>query len=132
MINPYAILGAVLFWIVSITSAFFYGQHVANAEHGAKQGVIAASVEAKEDKRDVAIDAIGTAAREGVLAALNENRNLGNERTERIRTVVVPSDCRAVNPAILRELSAAGNDINAALRSGLRPSTAPASATNPE
>jgi len=126
LLNPWTWLVALVTVLALMFGSYRYGVNRANDKWEAKAGLAALQVESKEDARDLSIDAIGSATREGVLAALNDNRTLGNERTERIRTVVVPSDCRPVDPTILRELQDAAAGINSALRVGLRPDATPA------
>ena len=122
--NPYLILGAVLAVGGAFGGGFLYGKSVeadACIADAAKQ---AGKVEAAEDTRDENIEAIATAAATAAAAALNDNRGTTHESAERIRTVMVPADCRRVDPDILRELRAARDGANAALGVGVRPGAA--------
>lgn len=122
--NPYFILAGVLALIGAGGGGFLYGRSVEADACEADKGRAVVKVEAAEDTRDENIEAIATTAAIAAAAALNENRGATNESTERIRTVVVPGACRAVDPAILRELHAARDDANAALGVGVRPAAA--------
>lgn len=106
---------------LSVAGGFYWGHSSAADACAAKAGKATAKVEKAEDKRDENIDAIAAATAGAVAAAMNDNRAESNESTDRIRTVVVPGPCRAVDPDILRELRAAADDANAALGIRVRP-----------
>lgn len=129
--NPYFILAGVLAFGAACGGSFLYGRSVEADACDAEKFDVVTKVESTEDTRDENIEAIATAAATAAAAALNENRGATNESTERIRTVVVPGACRAVDPAILRELRAATDDANAALGVGVRPAEAGAAAGDP-
>ena len=129
--NPYLILAGVLAFGGACGGSFMYGRSVAADKCEADKGRAVVKVEAAEDTRDANIEAIATAAATATAAAMNENRGATNESSERIRTVVVPGACRAVDPAILRELREAADDANAALGVGVRPVAAGADPANP-
>jgi len=129
--NPYLILAGVLAFAGACGGSFMYGRSIAADKCEADKGRAVVKVEAAEDTRDENIEAIATAAATAAAAALNQNRGATNESSERIRTVVVPGACRAVDPAILRELQAARDDANAALGVGVRPAEAGTATPNP-
>lgn len=121
---PYLALGAVLAVIGAGTGGFFYGKSVEKDACIADAAKQAGKVESAEDKRDENIEAIAAAAATAAAAALNDNRGTTHESAERIRTVMVPADCRRVDPVVLRELRAARDGANAALGVGVRPGAA--------
>ena len=129
--NPYLILAGVLAFGSACGGSFLYGKSVAADKCEADKGRAVVKVEAAEDTRDANIEAIATAAATAAAAAMNENRGVTNESSERIRTIVVPGACRAVDPAILYELRQARDDANAALGGSLRPVAAGADPTDP-
>lgn len=129
--NPYVILGVVLAIGAAAGGGYWRGHVAATNACAANAAKEIGMVEAAEDRRDANIEAIATAAATATAAAMNENRGATNESSERIRTVVVPGPCRAVDPAILLELRQARDDANAALGVGLRPDTAGAAPANP-
>ncbi len=129
--NPYLILGAVLAIGAAGAGGFFYGKSVEADACIADAAKEAGKVESAEDKRDANVEAIATAAATAAAAALNENRGTTHESVERIRTVVVPADCRAVDPDILRELRTARDGANAALGIGVRPAGTGADSADP-
>lgn len=131
MINPYAILAALLLWIATAAGSFFWGRHVEGNARDAAAKTAGDKVERAEDKRDANVDAIGAAVAAGVAAALNENGSSTHESAERIRTVFVPSSCRDVDPVVVRELAQATDDANTTLRVGLRSAASRAAAGNP-
>jgi hypothetical protein len=100
---------------------YWWGGNNARNACAAANGKASAKVEKAEDKRDANIEAIAAATASAVAAELNQNRNEGNESIERIRTVYVRPECRAVDPDILRELRQARDDANAALGISVRP-----------
>lgn len=124
LFNPWTYLIVVAVMALSIGGGYRLGHTAATTSCAAKAGKAAAKVEAAEDRRDANIDAIGATTATGVAGALNQNRGTTDDSVERIRTIVVPGDCRAVDPGIVRELRAARDDANAALGVGLRPGTA--------
>ena len=129
--NPYFILAGVLAIGCAGGGGFLYGRSVESDKCEADKGRAVVKTEAAEDTRDENIEAIATAAATATAAAMNANRGSTNESSERIRTVVVPGACRAVDPAILFELRAARDDANAALGVGVRPVAAGADPANP-
>lgn len=124
LLNPWTWLAALLVLAAAVGGGYWWGHSSASTACQARAGSAAGKVEASEDRRDENIDAIAAATAGAVAAALNDNRGTTDESTARIRTVVVPGDCRAVDPVIVRELRAAADDANAALRAGLRPDAA--------
>lgn len=131
LLNPWAYLIAAAVLLGSVGGGYWWGHTAAATTCQAKAGGAAAKVERIEDRRDAVIDQVAAATAGAVAAALNQNRGSTDESVERIRTVVVPADCRAVDPDVLRELRAARDDANAALRSGLRPGAAGAAPADP-
>lgn len=131
MINPYALLAAALLLVGSSAASFLYGKKVG------RDGVIAEQARQAEQQRDrdaerqVSVEAIGTAAAAAVAVALNQNAGAASGSVERIRTVVVPAECRDVDPTSLHELRAGTGAANAALRDGLRSLAAGAAAGDP-
>lgn len=129
--NPYFILAGVLAFGAACGGSFLYGKSVEADACEAAKGRAVVKTEAAEDTRDEKIEAIATAAATATAAAMNANRGSTNESSERIRTVVVPGACRAVDPAILFELRAAQAAANASLGVGVRPATPGADPANP-
>lgn len=129
--NPYFILAGVLAFGAACGGSFLYGKSVEADKCEAAKSRVVTKVESAEDARDENIEAIATAAATATAAAMNANRGSTNESSERIRTIVVPGACRAVDPAILFELRAAADDANAALRAGVRPVAAGADPADP-
>ena len=129
--NPWLILAVVLAIGCSGGGGFLYGRSVEADACEAEKGKAVVKVEAAEDTRDEKIEAIATAAATATAAAMNANRGSTNESSERIRTVVVPGACRAVDPSILFELRASRDDANAALGAGLRSAAAGTDPANP-
>lgn len=129
--NPYIILAGVLAFGGACGGSFLYGKSVGADKCEADKGRAVVKAEAAEDTRDDHIEAIATAAATATAAAMNQNRGATNESSERIRTVVVPADCRRVDPVILSELRAARDGANAALGVGVRPDAPGAPASDP-
>ena len=129
--NPYLILAGVLAIIGAFGGGYWRGNVAASDACKAEKLDVVTKVESTEDTRDANIEAIATAAATATAAAMNANRGSTNESSERIRTVVVPGACRAVDPAILRELRQARDDANAALGVGVRPDPAGADTADP-
>ena len=129
--NPYLILAGVLALVGAFGGGYWRGNVAASDSCKAEKLDVVTKVESTEDTRDANIEAIATAAATATAAAMNENRGATNESSERIRTVVVPGACRAVDPAILFELRQARDDANAALGIGVRPDAAGADSTDP-
>lgn len=119
MLNPYSILAALLILLATNAGSYWLGGSNARNACAADNGKAAAKVEKREDRRDQAVDTIGADTRQAVNTEQNLNRSKTDESAHRIRTVVVPGNCRAVDPAVVRELQQAADDANAALRSGL-------------
>lgn len=110
---------------------YWWGGSNARNACAAANGKAAARVEKVEDKRDLAVEAIAIATAEAVAVELNRNRGATDERSEKIRTVYVRAECRAVDPAVLQELRQARDDANAALGVSVRSSATGATAANP-
>ena len=110
---------------------YWWGGSNARNACAAANGKANAKIEKAEDKRDLAVEDIATATATAVAQELNRTRSETDESAERIRTVVVPGTCRAVDPFILRELRQARDDTNAALGVSVRPSPAGATTANP-
>ncbi|WP_115558990.1 hypothetical protein [Xanthomonas dyei] len=119
----YAILAAVLLFVVTNVGSFFFGKHYGRLDQQAKAGSALAGLVADQNKANTAIDATGASTRAAVSGALNENRSSTHAAIERIRTVVVPSPCHDVDPVVLREAGEAVERVNAKIRGGLRPGT---------
>ncbi|MFO3704411.1 hypothetical protein ACI6Q5_05365 [Xanthomonas codiaei] len=119
----YAILAAVLLFVVTNVGSFFFGKHYGQLDQRAKAGNAFASQVADQNKTNTAIDAAGASARAAVSGALNENRSSTHAAIERIRTVVVPGPCRDVDPVLLREAGEAVDRVNAKIRGSVRPGT---------
>lgn len=116
--------GTALVLALVFAWGYWLGSSAAKDACAAKAGTAAAKVEKAEDRRDVNIDAIASATAGAVAAAMNDNRATSNDSSEKIRTVVVPGPCRAVDPSILLELRTAADSANAALGIGVRPGAA--------
>ena len=130
-VNPYFILTGLLALGGALGGGSWWGHGAASDACVANAAKLASKVESAEDKRDVNVEAIATAAATAAAAALNENRGTTHESVERIRTVVVPADCRDVDTDILRELRAARDGANAALGIGVRPAGTGADPADP-
>jgi hypothetical protein len=130
LLNPYFWLAQILVLLLVASGSWWIGHRGATNACAASNGKSIVKVEAVEDRRDTRIDAIGTATAAATADQLNQNRGSTDESAERIRTVVVPGDCSAVDPGIVRELSQARDDANAALGSGLRSGGARTTATD--
>lgn len=120
LLNPYAWLIAVVVLALAVCGGYWWGHTAAATSCAAKAGAAGARVERAEDRRDANVEAIATATAAAVAATITENRGSTDESTERIRTVVVPGACRRADPVVVRELRAARDDVNAAIRAGLR------------
>lgn len=120
LLNPWTWLIAAAVLLSAVGGGYWWGHTAAANSCAAKAGKAGAKVEAAEDRRDANIDAIASATAGAVAAALTQNRSSTDESVERIRTVVVPGACSAVDPAIVRELRDARDGINAALGVGVR------------
>ena len=131
MINPWLILGVVLAFVAGTTGAFFYGKDVGRDDLIAEQAEQAEKTRERDAERATNTEAIATAAGAAVAMALNQNAGVSNESVERIRTVLVPGECRAADPVVVSELRAGQADINAALRGGLRRIAAATGAGDP-
>lgn len=125
--GKWAIVAVLL--VSCVGGGYVWGSRAAATKCAARNGNAAAKVETREDKRDLNIDAIGTAVSTAVSTAMAQNKGGSDESAERIRTVVVPADCRVVDPGIVRELRAASDDVNAALGVRLRPGATGAAAS---
>ena len=110
---------------------YWWGGNNARNACAAANGKANTKVEKAEDKRDLAIDKIATATADALAVKLNQNRSETNEQAERIRTVYVRPECRAVQPDIVRELRQARDGVNAALGVRVRPDAAGTDSTNP-
>jgi hypothetical protein len=130
-LNPYAWLIAVAVLLSSVGGGYWWGHTAAATSCAAKAGKAVGKAVDVGDRRDTKVDAIGQSTAAATGAALNRNRNATDESVERIRTVIVPGPCRAVDPAILRELRAARDGANTALGIGVRPGSAGAGAADP-
>lgn len=129
--NPWPILAALLLLVATTVCGFFYGQHVGKQACKASAFVdVTASVKSA-NKTGAAIDGIAAASAVNTAAHLNTNRSATDESAERIRTVVVPGDCRRVDPAVVRELRGARDEANAAIGAGLRQGPAGSAAADP-
>ena len=131
MINPWVLLGAVLVLVGASTGAFLYGKEVGRDGLIAEQAEDAERTRERDAERATNTEAIATAAGAAVAVALNQNTGATNESMERIRTVVVPGECRDADPVVVSELRAGQVDINAALRGGLRRIAAAAGTGDP-
>lgn len=131
LLNPWVWLGALLALLLAAAGGYWRGHSAASTACQAKAGAASAAVKDAQDTRDLAVEAIATATAAAVSAGLAENRSATDESTDRIRTVVVPGPCRAVDPGIVRELRQARDDANAALGVGVRPAAAGADPADP-
>lgn len=131
LLNPWTWLAIVLVLAASVGGGYWWGYSAAANSCAARGGNAKDKIERVEDRRDANVDAIGADTAGKVAAGVNQNRGSTDESAERIRTVYVPGDCRAVDPDILRELRAARDDANAALGVGVRPDPAGAPAARP-
>jgi hypothetical protein len=109
---------------------YWWGGSNARNACSAANGKASAKVEKAEDKRDVNIEAIAAATGAAVAQQLNQNRNDSNDDAEKIRTVYIRPECRAIDTDILRNLQQARDDANAALGISVRPATASADTAN--
>lgn len=129
--NPYAWLAALLILIATGAGCYWWGGNNARNACAAANGKANAKLESAEDKRDTNIEQIATAAARATAAEMNQNRGQTDESSERIRTVVVPGACRAVDPGIVRELRQARDDANTALGIRMRSSATERPAADP-
>lgn len=118
--NPYVIVGVVLAWLGTVAVVGFGGHRMASNACKAEAGVVVSENKGVQDARDGTIDTIGAQTAAGRDAAVNDTRSTTHASAERIRTVVVPGDCRNVDPVVLQELEAGRERINAKIRDGLR------------
>lgn len=118
-IRPYLRLIGLVALLAYGGGMYWWGGSNARNACAAKAGKASAKIEAREDRRDQAVDAIGAETDKAVNTEQNLNRSRTDESAHRIRTVVVPGNCRAVDPAVVRELQQAADDANATLGSGL-------------
>lgn len=127
----YRALALVLAVLLLVGGGYWWGGNNARNACAAANGKATAKVEKAEDKRDVNIEAIATATADAVAAELNQNRGAANESAEIIRTVVVPGDCRPVDPIIVRELRTAADGVNATLGIRMRSGSTERRASDP-
>lgn len=118
--NPYVIVGVVLLWLGTVAGGGFIGHRMASNACKASAGVVLAENKGAQDARDASIDTIGAQTAAGRDAAAHDTRSATHASAERIRTVVVPGDCRDVDPVVLRETGEGVDRVNAKIRSGLR------------
>jgi hypothetical protein len=118
--NPWALVAVAVALALSLGGGYWWGHAAATTACAAKAGKAVVKVEAIEDKRDAAIDAIGAHSRATTDVALNSNKEATDESAERIRRVPVSPAC-VVPGDVVRELDAARDAANAALRGGVRP-----------
>src|SRR5690606_24064444 len=114
LLSPWFWLIAAVLLLATGSGGYWWGHRTAAASCAAKAGGAAAKVETAEDQRDANVEAIATATASAVAGALATNRGNAEASDSRIRTVVVPGDCRVVVPVIVRELREAADDVNAA------------------
>jgi hypothetical protein len=119
------LLVALLAWTaLCIGGGYAWGSH---AEGNARDAAAHRADTQRDDataKRDQRIDAIGASTRHATDRARNDTQGAGDEAAARIRTVVVPADCRAVPADVLHELDQARDRINAKIGGGVRPGPA--------
>lgn len=129
LLNPWTYLVLLLGCALLVFGGYRWGARATADHFQAATGKTLEQAIVAANKVSVAVDRIGADTTHAIAAAVNDNRGSTDESTERIRTVVVPGDCRAVPADIVRELAAARDDANAALRAGVRPgATGPAAA----
>jgi len=121
LLSPWFWLIAAVLLLATGSGGYWWGHRTAASSCAAKADAAAAKVEAAEDARDANVEAVATATAAAVAGALATNRGYADGSEGRIRTVVVPGDCRAVDPVIVRELREAADDVNAALGVRVRP-----------
>jgi hypothetical protein len=119
-VNPYTPLVAALLLVASFIGGCVHGQRGAKDACVAAAGAALAGAKGAQDTRDAAIDTLGAQTAAGRDAAVNDTRSTAHASAERIRTVVVPGDCRDVDPVVLRETGEAIDRVNAKIRSGVR------------
>jgi hypothetical protein len=118
----------VVLSLALVGGGYWFGCRTTADHFKAKTGVALEDAIKAGNKVGAAIDAIGTTTTATTAAAVNDNRGSTDESVARIRTVVVPGPCADVPAPILRELDAARDDANTALRNGLRSRAAAAAA----
>ena len=131
LLNPYFLLSVVVLSLALVGGGYWFGCRTTADHFKAATGKSLEQAIADANKVGAAVDKIGADTAKTTGAAINDNRGSTDESTARIRTIVVPGDCRAVDPGIVRELDAARSEANAALGAGLRPGAAGAAATDP-
>lgn len=118
--NPYTPLVGLLLLVIAFIGGCVHGKRGAEQACGNAVGIAGAAIKGAQDARDGAIDAIGAQTTAGRDAALNDTRSTAHASAERIRTVVVPGDCRDVDPVVLRETGEGIDRVNTKIRGGLR------------
>ncbi|HET6805340.1 MAG TPA: hypothetical protein VFH59_07875 [Frateuria sp.] len=125
--SPWLLLALVLWTLASVGGGYAWGRHAEGNARDA-QAYRADTRQADADaQRDGHIEAIGATTRRATNQARNDTQGAGDEAAARIRTVLVPGDCRTVPADIVRELDTARERINAKIGSGVRPGPAHAS-----
>lgn len=127
LLNPWLLVALLVWTLAAVGGGYAWGSHAqANARDAQahKDDVKADGVQAKRDQH---IDAIGADAQQATNRAHNDTQGAGDEAAARIRTVLVPGDCRTVPADIVRELDDARARINAKIGSGMRSGPADAS-----
>lgn len=123
-LDPRVWLALLISAVLCVGGGYQWGKHATTNAVAASASKADHKVATVEATRAAKVEAIGVAASTTVAVALNTNQVRTDESTERIRTVLVPADCRDMPAAVMHELSGEADRINAQIRSGLRPGAA--------
>lgn len=120
MANPWAIVAVLVILGATNTATALFFKGVGRDSVLAEQAADAEAQAEAAAQRQRDAETIGTAVASATAAALHQNAGSSNESVERIRTVVVPAECRDVDAASLHELRTATAAANRTLGDGLR------------
>jgi len=115
-VNPYLILGAVLFWIVSVTVAFFQGESReadrAKAEYSRQ---LESAIKEANDNAQIDMQAAREVGQREARAKVI-TRTITNEVVKVIREKPMPAVCRWDDPSVglLKRAVEAANDLASA------------------